>query len=118
MAIDNNTWGFSKPVAEALQASIVNSETEIPERLPGGGAGGGGGEFLFGFVTSNIMTSGQTSSDFRRLDGAIEGDDLPGSTLYDPMGVFEGLPANTEGYCIRQGGRYYAIQAKCPEGYL
>ena len=34
MAIDNNTWGFSKPVAEALQASIVNGETESPEASP------------------------------------------------------------------------------------
>jgi hypothetical protein len=34
MAIDSNTWGFSKPVAEALQASIVNGETESPETSP------------------------------------------------------------------------------------
>jgi hypothetical protein len=35
MAIDQNTWGFSKSVAEALQASIVNGETETPEASHG-----------------------------------------------------------------------------------
>jgi hypothetical protein len=36
MAIDRNTWGFSKPDAEALKASIGGGETETGEKPPGG----------------------------------------------------------------------------------
>jgi len=119
MAIDNNTWGFSKPVAESLQASIVNSETEIPDRLPGGGANAS--PKLFGFVLGDekLLADKSVGAQFFALDGELFGDLIGTDTLYDPANWYGTVPAGTKGICYKQGGKYYALQSPCgPEEYL
>jgi hypothetical protein len=115
---DDKTYGFRKDDADALIGMIGMGESETPGRRIGAGGGGGGGDVLYIFVMSSDMVSNQASSDFYRLDGASRGADLPGSTLYDPEGVFAGLKINATGYCIKQGDKYYAIQANCQDEIL
>jgi putative hemolysin len=43
-----------------------------------------------------------------------------GATLKDPEAIFVGLASGAKGYCVAQGGEYFAIQALCSpeEGYV
>ena len=109
MAIDRNTWGFSKPDAEALKASIGGGETEIPDRLPGGT----GGVKLFRFTLNASLASGTADADILLMDGTDTGTD---ATVRDPLGIFASLvTVGDAGLCLRQNGLYYVIQAACPE---
>jgi len=110
MAIDRNTWGFSKPDAEALKASIGGGETEIPDRLPGGG----GGIKLFGFALTSSMSSNSAAADISTLDG-ISTSSIESSTVYDPQSIFSVLEVGDTGLCVKQGGKYYIVQANCPD---
>ena len=110
MAIDRNTWGFSKPDAEALKASIGGGETEMPDHLPGVG-----GQSLFGFRVNAGFSSGQTQARIYRLAGASFGDLIGTFTLYDPTRWATGFLAGDIGLCQKSGGLYYAIQAPCPD---
>jgi hypothetical protein len=109
MAIDRNTWGFSKPDAEALKASLLNGETETSDRLPGGG----GGIKLFAFTLTADMASKSAAAGIFSLDG-VTTSSVESSTVYDPQNIFSTLKTDGTGLCLKQGGAYYVIQANCP----
>lgn len=73
------------------------------------------GSALYGYTcTENFgaTTTGLASATIYSLDGA--GSTSFGTdTVYDPMGIFAGEGDTQDGYCIKQGGKYYAIQLGC-----
>jgi hypothetical protein len=79
--------------------------------------GGGGGE-LYRFELAANFSSGTTvAATIKTMGGSTVG---TGISLTDPEAIFLGLPTGSKGYCVLQGGTYYAIQAACAaeEGYV
>jgi hypothetical protein len=80
--------------------------------------GGGGGGELFRFeLTANFSTGTTVAATIKTMGGSTVG---TGISLTDPEAIFFGLPTGSKGYCVLQGGTYYAIQAACAaeEGYV
>jgi hypothetical protein len=80
--------------------------------------GGGGGGQLFRFeLTANFTTGTTVAATIKNMAGTTVG---TGISLTDPEAIFLGLETGSKGYCLLQGGVYYAIQAACndEEGYL
>lgn len=74
-------------------------------------------DVIFGFKLVEDMSEGESLAEIYRLDGASFGgqvgeDPLP---IYDPSGWADELLKDGKGLCNFQGGKYYAIQAPCPE---
>jgi hypothetical protein len=83
-----------------------------------GGGGGGGGATLYRFETTAAYTSGTSvTATIKTMAGTTF---ASGATLKDPEAIFMGMASGTKGYCIAQGGEYFAIQAACnaEEGYV
>ena len=117
MAKDNRTYGFSLNDAESLAGLIGGRAEIIPGRQPVGG-GGGGGSTLYRFETTAAYTIGTSvSATIKTMAGTTF---ASGATLKDPEAIFIGLASGAKGYCIAQGGEYFAIQALCSpeEGYV
>lgn len=116
MAKDSRTYGFSLGDAESLAAMIGARSEIIPGRQPVGG--GGGGSTLYRFETTAAYTTGTSvTATIKTMAGSTH---ASGATLKDPEAIFLGLPSGAKGYCIAQGGEYFAIQALCAaeEGYV
>lgn len=115
MAKDNRTYGFSLNDAESL-AAMIGARSEItPGRQP---VGGGGGSTLYRFETTAAYTTGTSvAATIKTMAGTTF---ATGATLKDPEAIFVGLASGAKGYCIAQGGEYFAIQALCAaeEGYV
>jgi hypothetical protein len=82
------------------------------------GGGGGGGATLYRFETTAAYTSGTSvTATIKTMAGTTL---ASGATLKDPEAIFLGMASGTKGYCIAQGGEYFAIQAACndEEGYV
>jgi hypothetical protein len=82
------------------------------------GGGGGGGSTLYRFETTAAYTSGTSvTATIKTMAGTTF---ASGATLKDPEAIFMGMASGTKGYCIAQGGEYFAIQAACnaEEGYV
>jgi hypothetical protein len=82
------------------------------------GGGGGGGATLYRFETTAAYTSGTSvTATIKTMAGTTF---ASGATLKDPEAIFMGMASGTKGYCIAQGGEYFAIQAACnaEEGYV
>jgi hypothetical protein len=82
------------------------------------GGGGGGGATLYRFETTEAYTSGTSvTATIKTMAGTTF---ASGATLKDPEAIFLGMASGTKGYCIAQGGEYFAIQAACnaEEGYV
>jgi hypothetical protein len=82
------------------------------------GGGGGGGATLYRFETTAAYTSGTSvTATIKTMAGTTF---ASGATLRDPEAIFMGMASGTKGYCIAQGGEYFAIQAACnpEEGYV
>jgi hypothetical protein len=80
--------------------------------------GGGGGATLYRFETTAAYTSGTSvTATIKTMAGTTL---ASGATLKDPEAIFLGMASGTKGYCIAQGGEYFAIQAACndEEGYV
>jgi hypothetical protein len=80
--------------------------------------GSGGGANLFRFELTADFTTGTTvAATIKTMGGSTVG---TGISLTDPEAIFLGLPTGSKGYCVLQGGTYYAIQAACAaeEGYV
>ena len=110
MPKDERTYGFSRPDAEALVNMIGVEEGNVPRRKPRGG----GGNRLFRFTMNEnwgATTAGAADSDILEMDGTDTGID---ADVLDPLGTFSTLTSGSAGLCIRQDGKYYAIQAPCP----
>ncbi len=117
MAKDNRTYGFSLNDAESLAGLIGGRAEIIPGRQPVGG-GGGGGSTLYRFETTAAYTIGTSvSATIKTMAGTTF---ASAATLKDPEAIFIGLASGAKGYCIAQGGEYFAIQALCSpeEGYV
>ncbi len=116
MSKDNRTYGFSLTDAESLAELIGGRAMIIEGRRPGGG--GGGGATLYRFETTAAYTSGTSvTATIKTMSGTTF---ASGATLKDPEAIFMGMASGTKGYCIAQGGEYFAIQAACnpEEGYV
>ena len=107
---DNHTYGFNRDDHDALIAGIGMTETETPGRR---GSGGGGGDTLYAFELTANMSSFAATANIQKLDG-VSFDEIESSTVYDPVDIFSSLLNGATGLCIKQGGRYYIIQAHCP----
>jgi hypothetical protein len=82
------------------------------------GGGGGGGATLYRFETTAAYTSGTSvTATIKTMAGTTF---ASGATLKDPEAIFMGMASGTKGYCIAQGGEYFAIQAACnaEQGYV
>ena len=79
--------------------------------------GGGGGELYRFELTANFSTGTTVAATIKTMGGSTVG---TGISLTDPEAIFLGLPTGSKGYCVLQGGTYYAIQAACAaeEGYV
>jgi hypothetical protein len=118
MAKDNRTYGFSLTDAESLAELIGGRAMIIEGRRPVGGSGGGGGATLYRFETTAAYTSGTSvTATIKTMAGTTF---ASGATLKDPEAIFIGMASGAKGYCIAQGGEYFAIQAACnsEEGYV
>ena len=79
-------------------------------------ANSGGNGKLYGFQLTNngFLTTETAAADIYELNGAVFGsiidDDAP---IYDPSKWAAGAPIDLRGLCMKQGGKYYAIQAPC-----
>lgn len=81
-------------------------------------ASGGVGSTLYRFeTTANYGTGTSVAATIKTMAGTTF---ASGATLKDPEAIFLGLPSGSKGYCIAQGGEYFAIQALCApeEGYV
>ena len=117
MAKDERTYGFNKQDADALIESIGVRNEVFPTRRAGG-SGGGGGSTLYRFETTAAYTTGTSvTATIKTMAGTTF---ASGATLKDPEAIFVGLASGAKGYCIAQGGEYFAIQALCApeEGYV
>lgn len=67
---------------------------------------------LFRFTINESLADGTASSDILEMNGTDTGDD---EVVNDPLNVFATLvTTNDPGYCLRQDGVFYAMQAPCP----
>ncbi len=108
-----DVYGFNAADSEALISMIGTGDSV--RRL---GGGGGGGATLYRFETTAAYTSGTSvSATIKTMAGTTF---ASGATLKDPEAIFMGMASGTKGYCIAQGGEYFAIQAACnaEEGYV
>lgn len=81
-------------------------------------ASAGGGSTLYRFeTTANYTTGTSVTATIKTMAGTTF---ASGATLKDPEAIFVGLASGAKGYCIAQGGEYFAIQALCAaeEGYV
>lgn len=67
---------------------------------------------LYRFKLKESFSTGEADADIYEMTGALA---RSGVTLYDPEHVFDLLEANDSGYCEYQDGRWWAIQAPCPD---
>jgi hypothetical protein len=99
--------------------TIVGDDDIEPDTVRGViGASGSGGASLFRFeLTANFSTGTTVAATIKTMGGSTVG---TGISLTDPEAIFLGLPTGSKGYCVLQGGTYYAIQAACAaeEGYV
>jgi hypothetical protein len=107
---DERTYGFSLQDATELANSIGSGEGSYPEIKPRGGFAS-----LFGFCVNGPFASGVASAKIYQLDGADFGDLIGTHSLYDPVRWASGFLAGDIGLCQKSGGKYYAIQAPCPD---
>jgi hypothetical protein len=107
-----DVFGFTSRDAEDLIAGIGGGDRT--ERL---NFGGGGGQLFRFELTANFTTGTTVAATIKNMAGTTVG---TGISLTDPEAIFLGLETGSKGYCLLQGGVYYAIQAACndEEGYL
>jgi hypothetical protein len=97
---------------------FIGYDTQLNCGIARIGGGGGGGATLYRFETTAAYTSGTSvTATIKTMAGTTF---ASGATLKDPEAIFMGMASGTKGYCIAQGGEYFAIQAACnaEEGYV
>lgn len=109
MARDRKVYGFRKPRAEALLALPLSGDQEFPEMRPRERRGNG--SRIVRFEMTGDWSSSAADADFFEMDGTSIGAD----TLLDPEGIFAELGEGDRGLAMFQGGKYWAIQAACPD---
>ena len=76
-------------------------------------ASSGGGAELYAFTLTANMASKSAAASISTIDG-VSTTVLESSTVYDPQDIFAVLETGDSGLCLKQGGKYYIIQANCP----
>jgi hypothetical protein len=97
---------------------FLGYDTEYDCGLVRYAASAGGGSTLYRFETTAAYTTGTSvAATIKTMAGTTF---ASGATLKDPEAIFVGLASGAKGYCIAQGGEYFAIQALCApeEGYV
>ncbi len=78
-----------------------------------------GGDTFFIFQLADPWVGRKAMSVIYQLDGENIGDLHSAGWVYDPLMIFAELDVGERGYCFYQNGKYYTIQAPCPEdGFL
>jgi hypothetical protein len=98
--------------------TFLGYDTEYDCGLVRYAASAGGGSTLYRFETTAAYTTGTSvAATIKTMAGTTF---ASGATLKDPEAIFVGLASGAKGYCIAQGGEYFAIQALCApeEGYV
>lgn len=111
MAKDERTYGFNREDAGELANLIGSGESTFQEIKPRGN----GVANLFGFCVNGPFTSGVAIAKIYKLDGASFGAFVGTHLLYDPVRWASGFLAGDQGLCMQSEGKYYAIQAPCPD---
>lgn len=78
--------------------------------------GVGSGVSLYHFTLTEAMgatTPNLASCTIYTADGVTRTEHETEQTLYDPDGYLVGAPSGVKGPCIRDGGKYYAMNASC-----
>lgn len=107
---DDKVVGFSPSDAKRLLSLITIGETPVRMYYPRGG----GGVTFFVFRLNEAWTAGVADSDIYTVDGETITDTGVDADVYDPLSMFTALGIDDYGWCFRQAGLYYAIQAPCP----
>jgi len=111
---DNHTYGFSKSDAEEIVEMIGGGEGEFVEGRVRGGGGGGIVVYGFTLTSAGFVTTKTATANIFPLNEAVFGSSIEsGAKIYDPAGWALGLASGKSGLCVKQGGKYYAIQAAC-----
>lgn len=106
-------FGFNKEDASALVLGLNQGDSVYKI-----GSGASGAATLYRFETTAAYTTGTSvTATIKTMAGTTF---ASGATLKDPEAIFVGLASGAKGYCIAQGGEYFAIQALCApeEGYV
>ena len=61
-------------------------------------------------LTAAVSMGSSSAADIRDMDDTTV---IETATVYDPVGMFDGLAIGKKGICVRQNGKYYIIQAEC-----
>lgn len=113
LADDGHTYGFSKHDAEQLANAIGGGDVEFDDSFTDLGSPG---IYIYGFTltSAGFVTTKTATADIYPLSSAAFGTVLvSGATIYDPAGWALGLASGKSGLCVKQDGKYYAIQAGC-----
>lgn len=103
MATDQTTYGFEKQDALALLRHVGGGDATYQE----GRTRGGGNVAMYLFTLTGTISSGAGTATIRNLPDTTE--IATGISLKDPLGHFDGLTSGYRGFCVKQGGIYYAI---------
>jgi hypothetical protein len=103
MATDQTTYGFEKQDALALLRHVGGGDDTYQE----GRTRGGGNVAMYLFTLTGTISSGAGTATIRNLPDTTE--IATGISLKDPLGHFDGLTSGYRGFCVKQGGIYYAI---------
>ena len=105
MAQDEATYGFNKADAGELIQQLGLREESIPTQRIDDRRGGGDNHYLF--TLTGTISAGAGTATIRNLPDTTE--IATGVSLKDPLGHFAGLTSGYRGFCVKQGGIYYAI---------
>lgn len=108
---DTSVIGFSEADARQIIAGLEVGSREVKEH---GRRGGSGGKRFFVFRLNEAWTAGVADSDIYTVNGVTITDTGIDADVYDPLSMFTALGIDDYGWCFRQAGLYYAIQAPCP----
>lgn len=86
--------------------------SDEPFYRPGGS---GAAVILYIGITKQAWSSGAADADIYSVDGATMTDTGIDAPIYDPLGMFASLGSGAEYWVIKQQGKYYAINAVCPD---
>lgn len=103
MATDTITYGFEKQDALALLRHVGGGDDTYQE----GRTRGGGNVAMYLFTLTGTISAGAGTATIRNLPDTTE--IATGVSLKDPLGHFNGLTSGYRGFCVKQGGIYYAI---------
>ncbi len=103
MATDQTTYGFEKQDALALLRHVGGGDATYQE----GRTRGGGNVAMYLFTLTGTISAGAGTATIRNLPDTTE--IATGVSLKDPLGHFAGLTSGYRGFCVKQGGIYYAI---------